>query len=176
MNGSALFNGGFLALSVASIAIVLFVFLYVLFSRRKKDDVVPFDPFENLYQRLHEDIKYAVAPHFMELSIGVTELVDLAVEVWRIEQRLVKAAPDLPDNQRKGLEISVEKLKRYISKYDIQVVDYTGQKYNEGLNLDVLSVEKDPMLSEPMIRETVEPTIILKGQVVRKAKIVLVRH
>ncbi len=82
----------------------------------------------------------------------------------------------LPENQMKGLESSVQKLMRYLEKYEIKIIDYKNQKYNEGLNLDILSVEKDASLLEPTIKETVEPTIMCKGQVVRKAKIILLNN
>jgi len=134
------------------------------------------DKFEELYRKISEDIKYSVTPKFVELSLGVNDLVDLAVEVWRMEQRVAKSALSLPENQLKGLENSIQKLKRYLEKYDIQIVDYKDTKYNDGLNLDILSVEKDPTLPEPRVKETVEPTIMCKGQVVRKAKIILLSN
>ena len=163
------------ALLVIVIAVVsLFVLLYFVLKRNSRSDVP--DKFEELYQKIKEDIKFAVTPKFMELSLGVNELVDLAVEVWRMEQRITKSASGLPENQLKGLENSIQKLKRYLEKYDIEIVDYKNQKYNEGLNLDILSVEKDPTLPESMIKETIEPTVMLKGQVVRKAKIILLSN
>ena len=134
------------------------------------------DKFEDLYQKIKEEIKSAVAPKFMTVSVEANEITDLAVEIWRIEQRIAKSASSLPENQLKGLENSIQKMKRYLEKYDIEIMDYKNQKYNEGLNLDILSVEKDPTLPEPMIKETVEPTIMLKGQVVRKAKIILLSN
>ena len=71
------------------------------------------------------------------------------------------------------MENSIQKLKRYLEKYDVEILDYKNQKFNEGLNLDVLSVEKDSSIQEPQIKETIEPTIMLKGQVIRKAKVIL---
>src|SRR3989338_5245557 len=112
----------------------------------------------------------------MSMSVEASEITNLAIEIWRIEQRIAKSASSLPENERIGLESSIQKLKRYISKYDIEIVDYKNQKYNDGLNLDILSVEKDPSLSEPTIKETVEPTVLCKGQVVRKAKIILINN
>ena len=70
----------------------------------------------------------------------------------------------------------MNKLKRYIANYDVEIVDYTNQKFNDGLNLDVLSVEKDPSITVPTVKETVEPTILVKGQVVKKAKIILINN
>ena len=79
----------------------------------------------------------------------------------------------LPENQKRGVENSTKKLKRYFEKYDIEIIDYTNQKFNDGLNLDVLSVEKKPNVTESIIKETIEPTIMYRGQVVRKAKIIV---
>ena len=134
------------------------------------------DGLTHLRDSFREEIRFSIQPKMIEMSLSVEALVELAVEVWRIEQRLAKAASGLPDIQRKGLESSVQKLKRYLEKYDIEIRDYTNQKFNDGLNLDVLSVEKDPAIAEPIVKETVEPTIMCKGQVVKKAKIILLSN
>lgn len=151
--------------------VVLIILVYLVLSKNNSKD-----KFEELHQKIKEEINFAVSPKFMDLSVDVNELIDLAVEVWRIEQRIVKSATSLPESQLKGLENSTQKLRRYIQKYDVEIVDYKNQKYNDGLNLDILSIEKDANISEPTIKETVEPTIIYKGQVVRKAKIILLKN
>ena len=162
---------------VLIIAIAIIAFIAMIFIISKRSRLLRLNSkLEDLYLKIKDEIRYSITPKFIELSLGVNDLVDLAVEVWRMEQRISKSASNLPEQQLKGLENSVQKLKRYVSKYDIEIVDYKNQKYNDGLNLDILSVEKDPSLSEPMIKETVEPTIICKGQVVRKAKIILINN
>ncbi len=125
---------------------------------------------------LREEIKFSIQPKFIEMSLNVESLVELAVEVWRIEQRITKVSSSLPEVQRKGVETSIQKLKRYLEKYDIEIKDYTNQKFNDGLNLDVLSVEKDTSVTESVVKETIEPTILCKGQVVKKAKIILLSN
>lgn len=170
-----LFSNPIVITILAGAVLLMLAFLY-LFSHKSGRQSVKHDKFEELFLKIREEIKFAVAPKFMELSLGVNELVDLAVEVWRMEQRITKSASSLPENQLKGLENSIQKLRRYLEKYDIEIVDYKNTKYNDGLNLDILSVEKDPTLSEPMVKETVEPTIMCKGQVVRKAKIILITN
>lgn len=130
----------------------------------------------HLRDSLREEIKFSIQPKVIEMSLSVEALVELATEVWRIEQRLAKVSSGLTDIQKKGLESSVQKLKRYLEKYDLEIRDYTNQKFNEGLNLDILSVEKDPTITEPIVKETVEPTILCKGQVVKKAKIILLSN
>lgn len=170
-----LFSNPIVIVILAAGVLLILAFVYLLSRKGVRQPVGP-DKFEQLYRKISEDIKYAVSPKFVELSLGVNDLVDLAVEVWRMEQRIIKSASSLPENQLKGLENSIQKLRRYLEKYDIEIVDYKDTKYNEGLNLDILSVEKDPTLSEPRVKETVEPTIMCKGQVVRKAKIILLSN
>jgi molecular chaperone GrpE (heat shock protein) len=164
-----------ISIIVAVGIISILTFLY-FFTRKSDQKIEKLDKFDELYKKISEEIKYAVAPKSINLSAHVTELVELATEVWRIEQRLSKAADTLPETQRKGLENSVHKFKNYISNYDIEIIDYTNQKFNDGLNLDVLSVEKDPAITTPKVKETIEPTILVKGQVVKKAKIILLSN
>jgi len=159
-----------------AVLVLIALFFVALVLSRKNKTLQKVDKFDKLFLQIRDEIRYSIAPKFIELSLGVNDLVDLAVEVWRMEQRIAKSASNLPEQQLKGLDNSIQKLKRYISKYDIEIVDYKNQKYNDGLNLDILSVEKDPSLSEPTIKETVEPTVLCKGQVVRKAKIILINN
>lgn len=150
----------------------LFIALFVLIIIA----IIKLNKLRDNYKEIQEEIRYSVAPKSIQLSMGVNELVDLAVEIWRIEQRIMKSTSNLQEQQLKGLNNSIQKLRRYLSNYDIEILDYKNQKYNEGLSLDILSVEKDTSLSEPVIKETVEPTILCKGQVVRKAKIILIKN
>jgi len=115
----------------------------------------------------------SVEPQFLEISPEANNLVDLAIEVWRLQKRLEKAQPDLKDNQAKALQNSQAKLVRYLDRNDIKVTDYTDQKYNEGMNLEVLAVEKDTSLKQAIIKETHEPAVTLKGKLIRKAKVIL---
>ncbi|MBP7804673.1 MAG: hypothetical protein KA052_00425 [Candidatus Pacebacteria bacterium] len=127
-------------------------------------------------KEIEEGIKFSVAPKFIELSLGVNDLVDLAIEIWRMDQRILESGSSLTENHSKGLNNSIERLKRYIEKYDIEIVDYTNQKFNDGWNLEILSVEKDPSIPHPIVKKTIEPTIICKGQVARRAKIILLTN
>lgn len=131
---------------------------------------------DEVYLKIKQQIQFAVAPKSFEISLGVNDLVELAVEVWRIEQRISKISSSIPESQIKGLDNSIHKFRRYLEKYDLEIIDYTNQKFNDGLNLDVLSVEKDPNITAPTVKETVEPTILCKGQVVKKAKIILINN
>lgn len=125
------------------------------------------------FKLLNNTIRDSVQSKFIDLSPSSASLIELAVEVWRLEKRLAKAAERLTDDQNKAFENSIAKLRRFLDKNDITFTDYTDQKYNEGLNLDILSIEKDPSISESVIKETHEPAVLHKGQVLKKAKVVV---
>jgi hypothetical protein len=166
-------NLNLIIITTATELILLSVLLY-FFSRKIISRNI--EKFEDLHKKISEDIKYAISPKFIELSVEINDLVDLAVEVWRIENRITKSISELSENQLKGLENSLQKLRRYLEKYDIDIVDYKNTKYNDGLNLDILSIEKDSSITESRIKEVIEPTIMCKGQVVRRAKIILLTN
>jgi hypothetical protein len=121
----------------------------------------------------NRNIRDSVQLKSLDIKPDSQNLIELAVEIWRIQKRLQKAKESLSDDQNKAFENSSSKLQRYLEKNDISVVDYTDQKYNEGLNLDVLSIEKDPSISGSIIKETHEPAVLHKGQLIKKAKVVV---
>lgn len=120
-----------------------------------------------------KDIQSVIAPKFLNVSIQTKDLIEIAVEIWRMEQRLIKIMSTLPENQQELINNSIQKLVRYLNKNDIEIVDHTNQKFNDGRNLDVLAVEKSHDISESIIKETKEPTIIYKNQVVHKGKVII---
>ncbi|MEK7112918.1 MAG: hypothetical protein AAB875_06430 [Patescibacteria group bacterium] len=163
------------AIEIALLSVVAILLILIVLSLSKIATGMA-RKIDHLGDSLREEIKFSIQPKVIEMSLSVEALVELAIEIWRIEQRMTKIYSGLTDIQRKGLESSVQKMRRYLEKYDIEIRDYTNQKFNEGLNLDILSVEKDPAITEPIVKETVEPTIMCKGQVVKKAKIILLSN
>lgn len=153
---------------VAAVAALVVLRRKNFFSRTNSSD--------DLYFKIRDEIRSSVTPHFVQLSPDTESIVELAIEIWRIEQRVAKAESVLSENLRKGMDNSILKMRRYLGKYDVEIIDYAGQKYNDGLNLEILSVEKDSSVSERMIKETVEPAITCRGRVIKKSKVVLISN
>lgn len=122
--------------------------------------------------KTREDIESAVTPKFIDVSPQLKDLIELAVEIWRLENRINRNM-DIQESQKEILRNSIQKIKRYLEKNDLEVLDYTDKKFNDGRNLEILAVEKDPTVKDPIIKETKEPTIMCKGQVVRKGKVII---
>ncbi len=147
----------FIALLVAILILVLFI--YQKLSNKNESKIIL------------EELRYLVSP--VNISSEVNELAELAIEVWRLELRLSKAINNLEDTQKKSIMVSLGKIKRYLEKQDIETIDFTNKKYNEGLSLEVLSIEKEKNLDEEIITETIEPSVLLKGKVLKKAKVIV---
>lgn len=113
---------------------------------------------------------------FIDLSPKSVDLIELAIEVWRIKNRLEKISSGLDDSQKRGLDSSIQKFIKYLDRFNIKIIDHTNQKYNEGLSVDVLSFENSPDVSVPIIKETVEPTILCESKVVKKGKVVVIKN
>jgi hypothetical protein len=105
--------------------------------------------------------------------IATKDLMNLGIDVWRMEQRVNKIMKTMPGTSQDLMKNSIQKIKRYLDKNDIEIVDYTNQKFNEGRNLDILAVEKSSNILESIIKETKEPTILHKNQVVNKGKVII---
>ncbi len=124
---------------------------------------------------LQNELRSVVQPKFLDISVALEEILELAVEVWRLETRLAKV-DQLPENYSKATAHSVSKFKRYLSKHDIDIIDYTGQKFNDGLNVEVLNYETDTSVTEPYIKETFEPSLMVRGELVKRAKVIVVKN
>lgn len=134
------------------------------------------DNIQSQIQSLRKDIQFSITPKFLEISTQANDLVEFAIELWRMERRLNKAMSNLPEDQKEMLNNSMQKMKRYLDRNDIEILDHTNQKYDEGQNLEILAVENDPNAKEPTIKETKEPTILYKGQVIHIGKVIIVSN
>lgn len=163
-----LMSSGFFVPSWVIVLIVLVVlFLIYLISKQKQDS------HNKILKDIKEVVQYSVSPKFVNFNPEASDLSELAIDVWRLEKRLDKVVAGISEEQKSSLTNSVQRMRRYLEKNDIEIIDPVNQKFNEGLNLEVLSIEKDSSVGSPIIKETVEPTIMYKGQILRKAKVIV---
>jgi hypothetical protein len=123
--------------------------------------------------RMKEDLKGFMKSGSSADSDQIEDLAEMAIDIWRLERKVTKLKEHFPDYQSLPLENSISRMKRVLQKHAIEIIDYTNQKYNEGLNVEILSVEKNEAILEPIVKETVEPAILHKGKILKKAKIIV---
>jgi len=107
------------------------------------------------------------------ITPSTQDMVDLAIELWRLENKLTKVKDKLSDDENKALNNSLDRIKRFLSKNDLEVIDYTGQNYNKNMVVDVLHTDKDPSLKHNIIFQTHEPAVLHLGKLYRKAKVII---
>ena len=104
--------------------------------------------------------------------ISFSDILEIAKIVWAIEKYSQKIIVENNiENKCRPLNSNILKLKKILQEKGINIIDYTGQKYNEGMNVDVLDTVKSDILC-PMVKETIEPTITYNGEIMKRARII----
>jgi hypothetical protein len=91
--------------------------------------------------------------------LRMSDLTDLAIEIWRIRSRLGAIATEAPKSVQ-GLQFSVDRATEILSSFGVEIVDHTLQLYREGLSVEVIHGTGDHIV------ETVRPTVKYNGRVV----------
>lgn len=92
-----------------------------------------------------------------------------------IEQRINFLQDEIEKVKFVGLQRSLERIKNFLVKNDVEIIDYTNQKFNDGINADIVSIDDGAHGPESIISKTVEPTILCRGRIVKKAKIIITK-
>ena len=99
-------------------------------------------------------------------------LCDLAVEVWRLSKKIRSGSISLAENDMKFIDRSLDRFSEFLLKNGVEILDPAGERYNAGSNLEVIAWEENGG-GTPMVRETLEPTILVRGRICRKAKVIV---
>jgi hypothetical protein len=110
----------------------------------------------------------------VEFSMTIDQICSLTLECWRltkIEEKL-KAG-----NERLELRRVVRSINEILQANDIEIVDYTGRIYDNGMVPEVVDfIEEEGLQSAcTVVDETISPTVIWHGRVVKVGKIVVKR-
>jgi hypothetical protein len=128
----------------------------------------------------HEDIKKeiqnSVMTKLIQFSPEVDLLIQLSIDNWRLAKKIKEVERKLSNKEKQTLNFSMERIEKQLGKFDIEIKDYTNERYYEGLNLDVISIEKNKSIKEAIIKDTTEPAVIVKGQLVKKAKVIILTN
>ena len=100
----------------------------------------------------------------------MTELKDLAVAVWRMEKWLQAADVD----KKMAAKSSLRAMNSYLQDNKIEIQDPTGNRFDPGLNVTVLSNEAPSAKDDELIIvETVKPIVYQDGSIILSGTVVL---
>lgn len=105
-------------------------------------------------------------------TLTLENQINLALIVHSLKKYSQKLVDEnnLSDKSR-PINTSLSKLEEFIRSLGIETFDYTGQKYNEGMNVIIVDTVKTDTAVD-IIRETIEPAVIIDGNLVKKARVV----
>ena len=65
----------------------------------------------------------------------------------------------------------------FLIKHEVDIREYTGESYNDGLSLKAIHFETDENLPKGMMRiiETVKPSVYLKGSIILHGEVVVAK-
>ena len=102
-------------------------------------------------------------------SIPDSDLVKLfratGTAVWKLAGRMLDEETKEPKEEFRRLWRHVEAIRDALTAVGVDVIDWTGKRYDEGMSLKVVSEEERPGTKEPEIIETLLPTIRFRKQV-----------
>lgn len=74
-------------------------------------------------------------------------------------------------DKARALLSQISKLENFLQSLEISILDLSGAKFIEGMNVEVLDTIKSD-IKEPIIKENIEPSIVFKGEIIHKARII----
>ncbi len=105
----------------------------------------------------------------------VSSLANFALDFWRLSKRIDKTRKQIGEEDYKPVKYSLESCARRLVELGIEIKEFTNVEYKSTLNLDVVTYESDSKLKgEAIVKETIEPAIIYKDHLIKRAKVIVV--
>jgi hypothetical protein len=98
------------------------------------------------------------------------DIAELITEIWKITN-VLHSSKELENSV--PLNFSIRKIKKMINKNQLELLDLTGQKYDEGISVDVIDKEEGNEKGYLYISKMIEPIILFKGKVIKYGKVML---
>lgn len=121
-------------------------------------------------KKTQDNLNPVQTPKAILIGFDEKKLLDLAIDIWKLEKNIKKVL-DIDENRQ--VKSSLKKLHEYVGSYKIETIDYDGEKYHENLNVKILSSEEKEDVKDPIIVETVKPTILIDGILAYHASVII---
>lgn len=102
-------------------------------------------------------------------------VVEMAIEFWRLEKRFGKAGSFLSAEERQLFADQMQRMRRVLEKFEIEIHDPKGEIYTDGRSLKAIYIEEvsDFPAGECRIIETVKPCVCYKGCVIFSGEVIV---
>jgi len=128
-----------------------------------------------LFLNLRNDFRNRIKQTCVKIDISFTaeKMKDLAVATWNLKRHISKLSGELELGDRtRAVEGYIRRIENIYLSEGMTLEDYTGRKLIDGMNVDTVAVERTEGIRENRVKETVEPAVLYKGEIISRAKIV----
>ena len=107
-------------------------------------------------------------------KLELSSFIDLAIEVWRLQDRVSKLQ-SAAGREDASIAFSIDKIRHVLREIGLEARDYIGQTYNEGMSLDVLTFDYLPgeKPANRIVQETVSPAIFFDGKLHKMSQVIV---
>ncbi len=110
------------------------------------------------------------------LTLGKSEVIDLAIQTWRLSRRIENVDAEKLPRERKQLTDSLRRFQSLLKSLEIEVIDPVGQVYVDGwVEVEVVSWEAPDPGSDALVcrvKQTVAPIVRRAGEIIARGQIV----
>jgi hypothetical protein len=100
-------------------------------------------------------------------------LAEIAIGLWRLKRSLLLEIPTAIDIKTKRAWKHLERLFAHLESREITIQDKTGEPYDAGMSLRVVSAEQRTDLSRELIVETITPTVFCRENIIHAGEVIV---
>ena len=101
----------------------------------------------------------------------------LATEWWKSTRRLLRlaadAAPERVERERAQATYAGRRIGAALAALDLRLVEHDNQPYSPALPAEPVNPEDFATEENLQVAETIEPTVLRAGRIIRRGKVVL---
>ncbi len=100
-------------------------------------------------------------------------LVSIATHAWKARTRMRDAVSGEVVEEMKKISRSIDGIFDSLAALDIEVKDHTGQPFDYGLPIKVVTTQPTAGIAKEQVIETLKPTIYWRQRIIQTGEVVL---
>ena len=110
------------------------------------------------------------------LTLRKSEVVELAVQTWRLGRRVDALDAEKNPREKKQFSESLARFKKFLELLKVECIDPTGQSFTDGwVEVEIVSWETPEAgvsTSEFKVKQTIAPIVRRDGEIIARGQIV----
>jgi len=106
-------------------------------------------------------------------GLGPRALSDLATGLWRLRARMIQIETGRPLEGMGRAYRHFESVWDALNGEGVRILDHTGEAFEPGRALQVMSFQPTPSLTRDVIVETIKPTIYFKESLIQTGEVIV---